>query len=270
MPRLLGIVASQPVDLSFSLAGAPEHFASRKQNNPDGWGLGWFSGGQPSVRKSALPAGGAVPAEQASAQAHARLFVAHVRRSSRAPRADRNTHPFSAGGWLFAHTGALYPLLEVAVRRQSGRAAAAEAEGQTDSEALFRLLLHHLGRPVNPIQAIRDTVAPIVADGQFSALNFLLARDGELYAFRHAVRSASYYSLYWNCRGPGRPLACRSSETRAEVSSQGLALTRSIIVCSEQVEQPAAGESWRALGLGELLVVQASPEPSAETLRLLD
>jgi len=223
MARLLGLVAGEAVDLRMSLAEAPAEFAKLGQSNPDGWGLGYFVDGQAEVHKHELPAQGAIPAGQAEIEARSRLFVAHVRRGSRAPRARKNTHPFSLGNWLFAHTGALYPLLEVSVRRLAGRDR--PYEGQTDSEALFHLLLSHLyapaasdrgasrrgderfpGRPAEggrneaeasaAVAAIHEALKPVLADGQFSGLNFLLAGPEALYAFRYAARSADYYSLF--------------------------------------------------------------------------
>lgn len=279
MARLLGVVAGEAADLRMSVAEAPAQFAKLGQNNPDGWGLGYFVDGKAEVCKHELPAQGGIPPQQAEASARSSLFVAHVRRGSRAPRAARNTHPFSAGGWVFAHTGALYPLLEVAVRRLAGRDRS--YEGQTDSEALFHLLLSKLERvhagdapalqagrqrdsaTTAEVSAIHEALEPILADGQFSGLNFLLARRELLYAFRYAARSADYYSLWWRLRQPGRPLDARSRDNFAHFHSAGLADTPAVLACSEQIED---GE-WRALEMGELLVVR-QPGPQTETVKL--
>ncbi len=266
MCRLLGLVASQPVDLSFSLLEAPQQFRALGQNNPDGWGLGYFVEGRPEVRKSLLPATGDPVPEEAGAEARSELFIAHVRRSSRAPRAHRNTHPFAEAGWLFAHTGALFPLLEARVRREVGRA---PYEGQTDSEALFRLILLNLQRHSDPVAALRATVEPLLEDGQFSGLNFLLARAGTLYGFRYATRSASYYSLYWTRREGGRPLEASSRDNYAVVRSHALADTSAILVCSEQLGAPGADQAWQPLQMGELLVVHAGPELKTEIVQVL-
>lgn len=266
MCRLLGLVASQAVDLCFSMADAPARFRALGQNNPDGWGLGYFLDGRPEVQKNALPAAGEIPAENAAAEARSDLLMAHVRRSSRAPRATRNTHPFAEGGWLFAHNGALFPLLEARVRREVGRA---PYQGQTDSEALFRLLLRNLERHRDPPEAIRATVAPLVEDGQFSGLNFLLAGAGVLYAFRYATRSETYYSLHWLRREPGRPLEAASCDNYARLRSGALAEASAVLVCSEQLEEPPPGQSWQALAMGELLVVHADPDLKTQTLRLI-
>ncbi len=266
MPRLLGLVSAPPVDLSISLADAAGHFAALGQNNPDGWGLAWLENDEFRVNKHDLPIRGDIPAGQASAAGESPLFVAHVRRASRAPRAVKNTHPFVQGGWAFAHSGALYPLLEVSLRRAAGRAL--PYEGQTDSEAFFHLILANLEKLTDPVEAIRASAQLVIGDGQFSGLNFLLASRDALYAFRYSTRSASYYSLYFLRRQPGCALQSVSSDTRARVRSVGLAGVEAVVVCSEQIDPPAPHQSWQPLEMGELLVVRREPGLPAEIIRL--
>lgn len=262
MAGLFGLAAAQAVDLHVSMEDAPACSRSRGENNPDGWGLGWFDpDGQPRVVKHPLPASGEIPAGAASAEACGSLIIAHVRRSSRAPRAERNTHPFLGNGWLFAHSGALYPLLETKVRRETGRVS---YEGQTDSEALFRLLLHRLQAPAGPVEAIRSAVRLAIEDGQFSGLNFILARAGELYAFRYAARSAAYFSLFWERREPGRPLEIRSRETQALIRSAALAHVPAVVVFSEEIS-----EAMQPLEMGQLLVVRTAPDLTSEVTSLI-
>ncbi len=266
MSRLFGLVAARPVDLSFSMQDAPRRFGAQKQNNPDGWGLGWFAGGQACVSKHALPQTGQPPAEEAAAEATSDVFIAHVRRSSRAPRSPKNTHPFASNGWLFAHSGALYPLLETAVRRQAGRGA--PYEGQTDSEAFFRLLLANLAAGSDAVEAIRRAVRFVVDDGQFSGLNFLLARDGTLFAFRFAARSSEYFSLYTLRAEGGTALDGTSRDNYANVRCNALAETPAVLVCSEKLQGTLEQAPWRQVEMGELLVV-TQEGLRTETIKLL-
>lgn len=262
MAGLFGLAAAQPVDLHVSMKDAPAYFRSRGENNPDGWGLGWFDpGGQPRLVKHPLPPSGEFPAGAASAEACGSVIVAHVRRSSRAPRAERNTHPFLSNGWLFAHSGALYPLLETRVRRETGRV---RCEGQTDSEAFFRFLLHRLQAPAGPVEAIRSAVTLAIEDGQFSGLNFILARAGELYAFRYATRSATHFSLFWERREPGRPLETRSLETQALIRSSALARVPAVVVFSEKIS-----EAMQPLEMGQLLIVRTAPDLASDVTPLI-
>ncbi len=249
MCRLFGLVAAREVDLEISLVEAPQHFRSRGEANPDGWGLGFFQDGEPRMVKQALPAEGEFTEEQGRARAEARLFLAHVRRSSRAPRAQHNCHPFTHDGWLFAHNGALFPLLEKWVRSRVG---AVKYEGQTESEALFRWVLRNIEKTGRPEEGIRAAVEPLVADRQFSSLNFLLARCDALYAFRYAVRSVDYYSLYYQDRAPGRELEAASRDVHSRLRSRALASQRAVLVASEALTP----EPWQPLGIGEMLCVR--------------
>lgn len=253
MCRLFGLMAAAPVGLEISMVDAPAQCRALGQLNPDGWGLGFFEDGAPRMLKQVLPAQGELTREQAQGRAEARLFLAHVRRSSRAPRALGHCHPFTHDGWLFAHNGALFPLLEKWVRSRVG---AVNYEGHTDSEAIFRWILQNVEKAARPDEGIRAAVEPLVADGQFSSLNFLLAGPGVLYAFRYAVRSAGYYSLYYLHRPPGSEMEATSRDVFSRLRTGGLARHRAVLVASEALTP----EPWRALGMGELLCVRESLE----------
>jgi glutamine amidotransferase len=256
MCRLLGLVASGEVSLEMSLMDAPAQFHAQGHTNPDGWGLGWFSGGEPHVLKHELPAKGELSPEQGRGQASGSPLIAHVRRSSRAPRALKNCHPFLHDGWLFAHNGALYPLLEKWVRKS---ASGAKYEGQTESEAVFHWLLLSIEKAGSVEAGVRAAVTPMVADGQYSSLNFLLARAGELYAFRQATRSLGYYSIYYLKRPAGGELEAVSQDVHSRLRSDGLARHAAVLVATEKLTP----EPWQILELGHLLCVKADLSVSA-------
>ena len=250
MCRLFGLMADGDVELAVSMLDSPSKFHAQGHTNPDGWGVGSFQGGQAAVTKHELPAKGDFTAEQGSACQTGSLFLAHVRRSSRAPRAQKNSHPFQHDGWLFGHNGALHPLLEKWVRKSVG---AVKYEGQTESEALFRWVLQSIEKAGGVEAGIRAAVQPLIADGQFSSLNFLLARPGELYAFRYATRSLSYYSLYYLVRNAGGELDAVSEDVHMHLRTDGLVRHRAILVATEKL----TGESWQPVEPGHLLCVKA-------------
>src|SRR5215468_7253526 len=88
---------------------------------PDGWGLGFYPGGEPcaQVLKEAAPPSGSIRSELVKAWEHleSSLFVLHIRRARWGPLTDANTQPFarSHGGrdWLVAHGGSLAHRIEV-------------------------------------------------------------------------------------------------------------------------------------------------------------
>src|SRR5260221_3820873 len=98
MCRLFGLMAEGDVELAVSMMDARTMFHSQGHTNPDGWGVGSFQGGQASVTKHELPPKGELTREQGSFRGSGSLFLSHVRRSSRAPRAHKNCHPFQHDG----------------------------------------------------------------------------------------------------------------------------------------------------------------------------
>jgi glutamine amidotransferase len=173
--------------------------------HPHGWGVGWWSGGRPRVEKGLLPAHADQAFCDASQAARARVILAHVRDASVGPVREENTHPFSCGGWLFAHNGT------VARYRRSPRVRAAiEAEidpelrrrlrGDTDSERVFLLFLSRLRARRPSLAQVRvalaETTAAVarIADrgaARPSTLN-LLVSDGRLLAATRRGRT-----LHW-------------------------------------------------------------------------
>jgi len=250
MCRLFGLMADGDVELAVSMLDSPAKFHAQGHTNPDGWGVGCFHSGRATVTKHELPANGEFTADQGSTRQTGSLFLAHVRRSSRAPRAQKNSHPFQHDGWMFGHNGALHPLLEKWVRKSVG---SVKYEGQTESEALFRWLLQSIEKAGGVEAGIKAAVQPLIADGQFSSLNFLLARAGELYAFRYATRSLGYYSMYYLERPMGNELDAVSQDVHAHLHTQGLASHRAVLIATEKL----SGESWQPVEPGHLWCVKA-------------
>ena len=108
---------------------------------PDGWGIGYYPGGEPSasVLKEPAPESGSIRSEIVKAWDHlaSSIFVVHIRTATWGQNSDANTQPFSRahGGreWLFGHSGSLRERLVV-----DGRF---EPVGSTDTELVFCDLL---------------------------------------------------------------------------------------------------------------------------------
>src|SRR5271155_5590574 len=108
---------------------------------PDGWGIGYYPGGEPSasVLKEPAPASGSIRSELVKAWDHlaSSIFVVHIRSATWGQNSDANTQPFarSHGGreWLIGHSGSLRERIVV-----SGRFAPV---GSTDTELVFCDLL---------------------------------------------------------------------------------------------------------------------------------
>jgi transglutaminase-like putative cysteine protease/predicted glutamine amidotransferase len=109
---------------------------------PDGWGLGYYPGGEPSavVLKEPAPPQGSIRSQLAKAWEHleASLLVLHIRAATWGAITDANTQPFCRSwgrrDWLFCHSGSL-------TQRPPADRGLFEPVGSTDTEQLFCNLL---------------------------------------------------------------------------------------------------------------------------------
>ncbi len=112
---------------------------------PDGWGLGYYPGGEPSatVLKEPAPPQGSIRGQLAKAWEHleSSLFVLHIRSARWGAITDANTQPFvrswARRDWMFGHSGSL------TTRPADDRAdrGVFEPVGSTDTEQLFCILM---------------------------------------------------------------------------------------------------------------------------------
>ncbi len=113
---------------------------------PDGWGLGYYPGGEPSaaVLKEPAPPQGSIRSQLALAWEHleSSVFLAHIRAARWGAISDANTQPFSRSwgrrDWLFAHAGSLERRLEPLTPGPF------EPVGSTDTEQVFCELLNRM------------------------------------------------------------------------------------------------------------------------------
>src|SRR4029077_18536172 len=88
---------------------------------PDGWGIGYYPGGEPSasVLKEPAPPPGSIRSELVRDWEHleSSLFLLHIRTARWGNLSHANPQPFlrAWGGrdWLFAHSGSLRYRIEV-------------------------------------------------------------------------------------------------------------------------------------------------------------
>ncbi len=197
MCRLFGQHAHPEFDLCEPLCTAERSLRFLSHQHPHGWGIGWWEGAAPRVRKGLLPAHSDENFVAAARGARSAVVIAHVRDASIGPVTPANTHPFSYGRWLFAHNGTVARYKKVARVREAILAEVDPdlrplVEGDTDSERIFLLFLGRLrarapleGASVADVRrALAETtevVARIADEGaeKPSSLN-LLASDGRV------------------------------------------------------------------------------------------
>lgn len=141
MCDLLGMSFSVPVGASISL----DMFQLRGQENPDGWGLAFYEGSQMQLVKEARPALKSPLYDFVESYPESRIFISHVRRSTRGNRSYANTHPFyrilsvndRRREYALAHNGTLTDMSKLTLSRIF-------PIGETDSEQLLCFILENL------------------------------------------------------------------------------------------------------------------------------
>jgi glutamine amidotransferase len=203
MSRVLGCVATEPVSLRDDLLGAENSLIRQAREHDSGWGMAVYKRGegeQPNCVHFTDPAH-EDPEFLAATELRGRLFNVHVRRATVGGLAPENTHPFCLGNYTFSHNGT------VVESHRLAEPGAQPAAGTTDSELLFRHLMHDFD-PARPVECLRHTVEAAIDRSAFSGLNLLFSDGERLYAYRLGV-----LELHWLAR-PGRLLV--SSERLTE------------------------------------------------------
>ena len=162
-------------------------FQRRSRANPDGWGVGYYTGNRLArVVKEPRAALFSRLAERfrRNEPMHSHIAVAHIRRATRGRIDYCNTHPFvrryAGKDWIFAHNGTIRDLGPAQLNGPR------RPFGETDSEALFCMLLNRMEREGRRLETEADFtwLAGIFAEinerGQFNAL---LADGDRLFAY---------------------------------------------------------------------------------------
>ncbi len=175
MCRLLGYCSHDPASLA-SLMGDQgfAEFTALSSLHQDGWGMAWYDGSEPVIRKSPGRAGDEPEYEKLAWQPLGDLGLLHLRWATPGlPVEDRNTHPFRRGSFIFAHNGAIHPqsrLPELLPADWERR-----VNGTTDSERYFLHLMWRLEeRGGDMLAAIADTTADIEERYAPNSLNAIL------------------------------------------------------------------------------------------------
>jgi glutamine amidotransferase len=186
MCRHLGYIGP-PVTLAELLIDPPhgllhQAVAPREQEpgtvNADGFGVGWYNGGEPSRYRRAEPIWTDPALPRIARTTTTSCTVAAVRSATPGmPIEPAATAPFTAGRFLFSHNGAVaaWPLAERLLSEQLP--VGVPVESATDSALLWGLLLARLRDGQQLAKAVAELMSQVlaVADGRLN----LLASDGD-------------------------------------------------------------------------------------------
>ncbi|MGZ3424896.1 MAG: class II glutamine amidotransferase [Polyangiales bacterium] len=237
---------------------------------PDGWGIGYYPGGEPSasVLKEPAPSHGSIRSELIKAWEHlaSSLFVVHIRTATWGHISGANTQPFerSWGGrdWLFAHSGSLSHRLEPAPMSHHGEPARApspfEPVGSTDTELIFCDLLNRMARrgwhSLREVDhetlhrwfdAINDhgTLTTILTDGH----------DMAVYADRHGDGGV----YLWQLRPPYGELQFGDADLAIDLTKRGIKSRKGVLVSSNPLESTTdTPADWQRLSPGHMVMIR--------------
>ncbi|UQA56559.1 class II glutamine amidotransferase [Polyangium aurulentum] len=224
---------------------------------PDGWGIGYYPGGEPSasVLKEPAPPHGSIRSELVKAWEHleASLFVLHIRTATWGSISDANTQPFarSYGGrdWLFAHSGSLRHRVE-----RAGKSAF-DPVGSTDTELLFCELLGFFA--ASGLRSIGDcdpvTLATWFARmGAHGCMTAVLTDGRDLLAYADASGESALH--IGRVVPPYERLALGDDEVEVDLGRRGVKARKGVLIASNPLE--GEGATWTALAPGGLVVVR--------------
>src|SRR5207245_8791387 len=108
----------------------------------DGWGVGFYQGGEVLLRKRPTE-GRPVDFIELTRDLRTDVMIGHVRAGSVGGQRVENTHPFRYRQWLFAHNGTLdrFSAMRPRLLESIPDFLRRNIRGETDSEHVFHLFL---------------------------------------------------------------------------------------------------------------------------------
>ncbi|WP_437597939.1 class II glutamine amidotransferase [Sorangium sp. So ce590] len=228
---------------------------------PDGWGIGYYPGGEPSatVLKEPAPPQGSIRSELVKAWEHleSSLLVLHIRTATWGSINDANTQPFSRswGGrdWLFAHSGSLVDRIEVDPKSLF------QPVGSTDTELILCELMRWMAS--EGLRSLGDIDPAVLRDwfdemNEHGPLTSVLADGRDLVVYADRDREGD--AFLWEVLPPYERLAFGDDDLEVDLTRRGVKSRKGVIVSSEELKvhagaQPAA---WARVPPGHLVVLR--------------
>lgn len=179
MCELCGMSFNESVVPNFSFTG----FQQRGNKNPHGWGIARYEGKAAQIFKEPINAARSDLAKFVSNNLSfcSKIFIAHVRITSRGARALQNTHPFTrvfrGVEVLFAHNGTVDEMMPK-------RELKFKPVGETDSEFMFCALLTRLSNERIQFHEYSRIEAVLQEFNQFGNANIIFSDSEHLFVYR--------------------------------------------------------------------------------------
>jgi transglutaminase-like putative cysteine protease/predicted glutamine amidotransferase len=225
---------------------------------PDGWGIGYYPGGEPSasVLKEPAPNEGSIRSELVKAWQHleSSLFLVHIRTAMWGIQSDANTQPFSRawGGrdWMMAHAGSLHERL----RPREG--AVFEPVGSTDTEEIFCELLSRMA--ALRWRSLADAMLPTLQAwleeiNHLGTLNLVFTDGRDLCVY--ADRDEPDGLFLWQILPPEECLVFGDDDLQVDLARRGVKTRKGVVISSNPLTPAPTGRtSWEKIPPGKLMI----------------
>jgi len=218
-------MANEPERIRCALFPARAALSADVGQNPDGWGIGFYQGGEVLLQKRPKAPPGVVDFYAHLRELRTDVVIGHVRSATVGKTGKtENTHPYRFRSWLFAHSGTItkFPEVRAELLESVPDFLRRNIRGQTDSEHIFHLFLaflHDAGKLEDPNittdalrSAVRATNAFLdrlttTAGGGENELN-MVATNGRIMVATRRGRPMAMWSVHGMtdcavCRVPG-------------------------------------------------------------------
>lgn len=256
MPNLLAISFEGTLAPSFDL-----RCLHPGKKLPDGWGIGYYPGGEPSacVLKEPAPRAGSIRGELVKAWEHleSAVFVLHIRTATWGAISDANTQPFvrtyAGRDYLFGHSGSLKHRLDA--RAQSP---AFEPVGSTDTERVFCDLLSRLTalgkRSLGDVEpeALLEFFDELAEHGGMTSV-LTDGRDLAIYADKKGEGEIFLAGVV----PPYERVVIGDEDLTVDLFGRGTKSRKGIVVASNPMPpEPGVKLTWKPIEAGRLVIVR--------------
>jgi glutamine amidotransferase len=270
MCRLFGFRSAVNIGVHHSLVLAENALALQSDRNPDGWGIGFFEGQVPVLRRGVGKAIGDDDFGRLARFVRSSAVIAHVRLATFGDTSIANTHPFSHGQWVFAHNGTLRQLDRFGAELDAAIAPELRQliRGDTDSERCFYLYLTELkALGVGSDEQAPNDLALIAMErlvsrllelsrangAQPPAINFI-ACDGRSLAAVRLGRGLFFSTQKRYCEKMDECSRWQAGESLPCMHPLRVSAVNHILVASEKI---SAEDIWEPFAEGDLIGIDA-------------